>query len=92
MDGLPGTNNAQETMKAEKITPLKKMVGPLAPTHYRNSNAGYGIEHLLLAAIFGAIFAVLVLLYGTSIAEALRSTLPVDLESVRVAPFEKLGS
>ena len=48
MDGLPGMNAGQSTMKAEKITPLKKMVGPLAPTHYGYPKARFGIEHLIV--------------------------------------------
>jgi len=32
MDGLPGMQRGVETGKKEKIKPIKKMVGPLAPT------------------------------------------------------------
>lgn len=64
MDGLPGTNIGQTTMRREKITPLKKMVGPLAPTQYRNDNAGFSLEHLILASMLSALVTVLLLLYG----------------------------
>lgn len=72
MDGLPGTNIGQKTMRSEKITPLKKMVGPLAPTRYQNRNAGFGIEHLILAAMLGALTTVLFVLYGADLADMLR--------------------
>lgn len=71
MDGLPGTNNGQATMISEKITPLKKMVGPLAPTRYRNRNGGFGPEHLLLAGLLSTLLTVLLMLYGAQVAKTL---------------------
>jgi hypothetical protein len=32
MDGLPGMRRAVETAKKENVKPMKKMVGPFAPT------------------------------------------------------------
>jgi hypothetical protein len=32
MDGLPGMRRAVETAKRENVKPMKKMVGPLAPS------------------------------------------------------------
>jgi hypothetical protein len=90
MDGLPGTHNAQETMKAEKITPLKKMVGPLAPTHYGYPNARFGVEHLLLVAAISVVSTYLLLLYGAQIASALVAGLPEDAKSVFTESIEKL--
>lgn len=71
MDGLPGTNAGQATMKSENITPLKKMVGPLAPTHYQNHGTGFGVQHLILAAMLSALITVLLLLYGGQFADIL---------------------
>ena len=90
MDGLPGTKNAQLTMKAEKITPLKKMVGPLAPTHYGYPSARFGAEHLLLVAVVTALSTYLLLLYGAQIASALLDGLPADAKSVFAGSFEKV--
>jgi len=89
MDGLPGTKNAQLTMKAEKITPLKKMVGPLAPTHYGYPNAKFGAEHLLLVAVVSALSTYLLLLYGAQIASTLLNGLPADTKGVFAEPLEK---
>ena len=90
MDGLPGTKNAQLTMKAEKITPLKKMVGPLAPKHYGYSSARFGAEHLLLVAVVTALSTYLLLLYGAQITSALVDGLPVDVKSVFAESVGKL--
>jgi len=90
MDGLPGTKNAQLTMKAENITPLKKMVGPLAPTHYGYSKARFGAEHLLLVAIVTALITYLVLLYGAQIASALLDGLPANARNAFAESVEKL--
>jgi len=90
MDGLPGTKNAQLTMKAEKITPLKKMVGPLAPKHYGYPSARFGAEHLLLVAVFSALGTYLLLLYGAQIASASVAGLPEDAKTVFARSLEKL--
>lgn len=90
MDGLPGTKNAQLTMKLEKITPLKKMVGPLAPTHYGYPSARFGAEHLLLVAVFSVLSTYVLLLYGAQIASALLDGLPADAKGVFAESFQKL--
>ena len=90
MDGLPGTKNAQLTMKLEKITPLKKMVGPLAPTHYGYPSARFGAEHLLLVAVFSVLSTYVLLLYGAQIASALLDGLPADAKNMFAESVEKL--
>ena len=90
MDGLPGTHRAQSTMKAENIKPLKKMTGPLAPTHFGYRRGGFGAEHLLFAAIASAVFTALLLLYGAQIAGALQDTLPVGARSALITFREKI--
>jgi hypothetical protein len=90
MDGLPGTHNGQATMKAEKITPLKKMVGPMAPTRYGYPNAKFGIEHLLLVAVVSVVSTYLLLLYGAQIASALVAGVPEDANSVFMESIGKL--
>ena len=77
-------------MKAENITPLKKMVGPLAPTHYGYSKARFGAEHLLLVAVFTALSTYLLLLYGAQIAGALVDGLPADAKNAFAESVEKL--
>lgn len=63
MDGLPALHAAQKTMMQEKIEPLKKMVGPLAPSCYQNSNR-YGLEHLLLVALVTGMVTAVIMSYG----------------------------
>ena len=90
MDGLPGTKNAQFTMKAEKITPLKKMVGPLAPKHYGYPSARFGAEHLLLVAVLSVLSTYLLILYGAQIGGALLDGLPLDAKAALAGSFQKL--
>ncbi|CAN8105751.1 unnamed protein product [Discula destructiva] len=63
MDGLPALNIAQKTMMQDKIEPLKKMVGPFAPTHYQNGNR-FSLEQLILVALLTAIVTALVTRFG----------------------------
>ena len=90
MDGLPGTNIGQATMKSESITPLKKMVGPLAPTRYQNRNGSFGLEHMVLAVLLSSVVTAVLLLYGASIADALFFRLPMEAKSAFVNPIDKL--
>ncbi|KAK3358521.1 hypothetical protein B0T24DRAFT_660661 [Lasiosphaeria ovina] len=54
MDGLPGFSMALETAKKEHVAPVAKMVGPLAPHHYRNDRR-FGLRHLAMVSILTAI-------------------------------------
>ena len=76
VDGLPGMEIGQRIGKAEKIKPLKKFVGPYAPKGYQYPNSGFGIEHLVLAALVGALLTVLVLLYGAQTVAMAREVMP----------------
>ena len=78
MDGLPGLHIGQETMKSEKITPLKKMVGPLAPTHYGYPKARFGIEHLMIVAVFSILCTYFLMIYGAQVASALSNRVPAS--------------
>lgn len=90
MDGLPGLNNAQTAMYAEKITPLKKMVGPLAPTHFGYQHNAFGAQHLLFVAVVSAFFTAALILYGAQIADALLDRVPGDVRSAVASPLERL--
>jgi hypothetical protein len=61
MDGLPGMQRGQEAAKRENITPIKKMVGPLAPKKYVIPYGGVQTEFVVLAAVvsflLGCLFA-----------------------------------
>lgn len=50
MDGLPGLRRGLEAGKREKVVPLKKMVGPFAPTRYHYVQ-GFTKSHMLCVAI-----------------------------------------
>ena len=51
MDGLPGLKRAVAFGKKDHVAPLKKMVGPMAPTRYQ-TGCGVPIAHVLLIALF----------------------------------------
>lgn len=87
MDGLPGTNYAQRSMKEYGITPLKKMVGPLAPSQYKIANGGYRLEHLLLVAVISALVTFLALSYGSEIVQRLETVLPVEARRAITSPL-----
>lgn len=90
MDGLPGTNYAQRSMKQYGITPLKKMVGPLAPSQYKVANGGYKLEHLLLVAIVSALLTFVALSYGGEIVQRLETTLPIEARRAISSPLATL--
>ena len=51
MDGLPGMRRALEAGKKEKVAPIKKMVGPLAPTRY-NYQQGFTAQQVFFLIVF----------------------------------------
>ncbi len=56
MDGLPGMRRGVETAKSENVKPIKKMVGPFAPTseYPRTRLAGQvPIQYLIIVALLG---------------------------------------
>lgn len=90
MDGLPGTNYAQRSMKEYGITPLKKMVGPLAPSQYKAANGRYRLEHLLLVGVISALVTFLALSYGTEIMQRLETALPIEASRAITSPLATL--
>ncbi|KAF4555910.1 Hypothetical protein D9617_2g058750 [Elsinoe fawcettii] len=74
MDGLPGMKRGQAALKVEKdVTPLKKMVGPLAPKpgSYKVSR-GLPLEHVLLVALTCFILGMFTALNGPELMKHLQ--------------------
>lgn len=86
MDGLPALHVAQKAMIEEKIEPLKKMVGPLAPSRYQNGNR-FGLEHLVLVALVTALVTAIVMRYGVEAARIVAVRLPADASRLVHAPL-----
>ena len=63
IDGLPAMQLARKTAREESITRMAKMVGPLAPRHYRRGRR-FGTHHLVLVAVLSALLTSLALLVG----------------------------
>jgi hypothetical protein len=79
MDNLPGMKRGLEVAKQESVAPIKKMVGPLAPTRYQTGY--YGLEHIVLVAVFCLIFGVFAGAYGPDIIRHSSAVLPRDLRT-----------
>jgi hypothetical protein len=66
MDGLPGMRRALEAGKKEKVAPIKKMVGPLAPTRY-NYQQGFTAQQVLLFVVLAFVIGLLTAVYGPTV-------------------------
>jgi hypothetical protein len=63
MDGLPGMKTGLATGKAEKIAPIVKMVGPLAP----KNGTGYTVhseKQIRLIILLSFLLGIFAALYG----------------------------
>ncbi|KAK4955919.1 hypothetical protein LTR10_006858 [Elasticomyces elasticus] len=69
MDGLPGMQRGLLAAKQEKVVPIKKMVGPLAPKRYQGTQ-GIAIEHAFLIAFVSFLLGLTVAMYGPRLLEA----------------------
>ncbi|KAK5121652.1 hypothetical protein LTR85_004824 [Meristemomyces frigidus] len=63
MDGLPGMPRGLAAGKREKVTPLKKMVGPLAPTRYRDGQ-GFGTSQVLVMLLASFLLGAILMSYA----------------------------
>ena len=63
MDGLPGMQRAGWAAKEFDVAPIKKMVGPLAPTRYQHGS-GFRAEQVVLIAFMCFMLGIAVALYG----------------------------
>ncbi|EXJ88492.1 hypothetical protein A1O1_05422 [Capronia coronata CBS 617.96] len=64
MDGLPGLQRGVKTGITEKVTPIKKMVGPTAPVKGpRRPRQAFTVGHLILVAILSFLSTAVVILF-----------------------------
>lgn len=54
--------------RKEKVEPVKKMVGPLAPKNNQKVRSGVAIETAVMIALASLILGALLALYGASVA------------------------
>ncbi|KAF2757065.1 pyridoxamine phosphate oxidase family protein [Pseudovirgaria hyperparasitica] len=59
MDGLPGLQRGYQTLVRDKVAPIKKMVGPYAPTAPRRPPRGVHPVWLIIVAMFSFIVGIL---------------------------------
>ncbi|KAB5557852.1 hypothetical protein GE09DRAFT_88828 [Coniochaeta sp. 2T2.1] len=58
IDGLPGMKKGLEVGKKEKVEPIKKMVGPLAPRLNRTGGAGVSVATVVVIALLSLLLGV----------------------------------
>lgn len=71
MDGLPGMKRGLTAAKANNVAPIKKMVGPLAPTKYQ-SGYGFTVLQVMLIALIAFLMGLAVTTYGQDAAGLVR--------------------
>lgn len=76
-------------MMQEKIEPLKKMVGPLAPSNYQSGNR-FGLEHMVLVALVTAMVTAVFMRYGVDTARIVAVRLPAETSRLMHAPLGTL--
>ncbi|KAH8785477.1 hypothetical protein F5883DRAFT_87257 [Diaporthe sp. PMI_573] len=86
MDGLPALHVAQKARQEHRIEPLKKMVGPLAPTHYQNVHR-FRLEHMVLAMFLTAILTSFLSMYGLDTARVIATRIPTDTSRMAQGPL-----
>ena len=64
MDGLPAMKVGLQAGKQLSVEPLKKMVGPLAPSNNRSFRGGLPIEYAVLVAVLSLVVGALLTLYA----------------------------
>ena len=79
MDGLPGMRRGLAAGKREKVVPIKKMVGALAPTRYQNG-LGFSVSQVILIAMLSALVGAILASYGAMLLDRLDQ---VDLGVVK---------
>jgi len=82
MDGLPGMQRGLIAAKRENIAPIKKMVGPLTPTRYRDTRPGHELDRVILVAVLSFLLGALLALYGPFLTESLQGALPNDSKAM----------
>ncbi|RMZ85438.1 hypothetical protein DV737_g877, partial [Chaetothyriales sp. CBS 132003] len=91
MDGLPGSRIGLKTGKAFSIAPVKKMVGPLAPSNNQRFKSGVPVQQVILIALMCVILGVLMTLHGPYLVVSVKEKLqprPLLNERITTTPFE----
>lgn len=68
MDGLPGLQRGGVAAKKYSVAPIKKMIGPLAPTRYQHG-LGFTAQQILLVALVSFLIGIAVVSYAHVVAE-----------------------
>ena len=80
MDGLPGMKRGLRAAKTFDVAPIKKMVGPLAPTRYQSGYGFSGVQ-VFLIALLAFLIGLAIPLFGQRIVET-------ATQSIKGSPLE----
>ena len=87
MDGMPGMHRALVAGKEHSVAPIKKMVGPLAPTKYQ-TEYGFTARQMFLLALVSFLIGLAVAVYGSVLARTVLSGVKspdVDIKVVNLS-------
>lgn len=74
MDGLPGMQRGLLTAKEEKVAPIVKMIGPLAPVNRDAYGAGMSSPQILLVVLLSFLMGVMAALYAPVLMRVVQNT------------------
>lgn len=90
MDGLPSMRTGLKVGKTDGIEPIKKMVGPLAPTDRRPGRRALGVGDAVIIALLSLVLGVFLGLYGEALAALAAPLVRSMRESPRSVSFGSL--
>lgn len=76
MDGLPAMKLGMQAGKQYTVEPLKKMVGPLAPSNNQRFRSGLSVEAVMLIALLSFIVGASLALYSPILLPLAQAKLP----------------
>ena len=90
MDGLPALQRGAVAAKKYSIAPIKKMIGPVAPTRYKHG-FGFTAQQVLLIALLNFFIGLAVAFYAHGVAEKVvqvikGSPLELNIDNMTHAP------
>jgi len=91
IDGLPGMKRGNLARKKWNVTPLKKMIGPMAPTAY-DAGTGVSVRYAILIALMSFIVGLLVASTAMNVLQPMKikaetSRFDTNLRNMTYMPF-----
>ena len=87
MDGLPGMQRGLIAAKRERVAPIKKMVGPLAPSRYQNG-VGFSSSQVMSIALLSFMIGIMLAFYGPMLLSS-HADLNLDMVKGFIQPLSR---